>query len=326
MNIRLVTPAPKGSRYGNRVTALRWARILRDLGHRVTIAQDYDGSPCDLLVALHARRSAGPVALFRELHPELPLVLTLTGTDLYGDIRDSRSAQRSLELATRIVVLQPLGRDELPEALRPKVRTILQSTPATPGPGPDGGASFDVCVVGHLRPVKDPFRTAMAARLLPEDSRIRVRHVGGAMSSAMAVRARAEVERNPRYHWLGELPRWKTRRVIKRSRLLVLSSRLEGGANVVSEALVDSVPVLGTRIPGTVGLLGEGYPGYFSVGNTRELARMLTRAESELAFLSQLKEWCDGVASDFHPAVEQAAWVELLGELYLAGRPLVSHL
>ena len=47
MKIALIAPVPAQSRQGNRVTALRWARILKALEHRVTIAQEYDGTPYD---------------------------------------------------------------------------------------------------------------------------------------------------------------------------------------------------------------------------------------------------------------------------------------
>ena len=104
MKICLVTPAPHGSRKGNRVTALRWAKILRNLGHRVAVEQEYRGQRCDLAVALHARRSFPSIERFSSQHPNLPLILALTGTDLYGDIHDDPEAQRSLEMATRLVV------------------------------------------------------------------------------------------------------------------------------------------------------------------------------------------------------------------------------
>ena len=315
MRIRIVTPAPRGSRYGNRVTAQRWARLLRQLGHSVVIAQEYKRAQCDVLIALHARRSAPSIARFHRLHPERPLVLCLTGTDLYKDIRHSRTAQRSLEMATRLVTLQPLGEQELAEHLRPKVRSILQSVRATPGVPPPRESAFEVCVVAHLRPVKDPLRAAMASRLLPASSRLRVLQVGGAMSAAMEARARAEEARNRRFHWLGELPRWDTRRTIARSRALVLSSRLEGGANVVSEAVVEGTPVLASHIAGSVGLLGENYPGYFPVGDTRALARLLHRVESEPDFLQGLREWCADLASRFHPDREREAWAALLREI-----------
>ena len=315
MRIRIVTPAPRGSRYGNRVTAQRWARLLRELGHSVVIAQEYKRAQCDVLIALHARRSAASIARFHRLHPDRPLVLCLTGTDLYQDIRRSKSAQRSLELADRLVTLQPLGEQELAEHLRSKVRTILQSVRPTPVGTPRRASTFDVCVVAHLRPVKDPFRAAMASRLLPASSRLRVLQVGGAMSPAMEARARAEEARNPRFRWLGEMPRWDTRRTMARSQALVLSSRLEGGANVVSEAVVEGTPVLASHIAGSVGLLGEDYPGYFPVGDTKALARLLHRTESEPAFLQELREWCNRLAERFHPDREREAWESLLREI-----------
>src|SRR5438445_4855053 len=152
MKIRLITPAPAHSRKGNRVTALRWARLLRELGHRVLIEERYEGGSADLLVALHARRSADSAARFRQEHPELPLILALTGTDLYQDIRSCCQAQEELEMATRLVVLQPMGIQELPEHLRPKVRVIYQSVEKVQAIPPKRKRSFDVCVLGHLRP------------------------------------------------------------------------------------------------------------------------------------------------------------------------------
>ena len=63
MRILVVTPMAPGARTGNRVTALRWVRMLRGLGHRVMVVSDYGGQPCDVLVALHARKSAQSVQL-----------------------------------------------------------------------------------------------------------------------------------------------------------------------------------------------------------------------------------------------------------------------
>src|SRR6266496_4510706 len=201
MRIGIVTPAPPDSRYGNRITALRWARILRRLGNRVSILQAYDGKPYGLLVALHARKSHPSIVNFRRQNPEAPIIVALTGTDLYSDIRTNHLARESLDIAARIVVLQPKAVEELQPSLRDKTRVIYQSvedrqvltstsgrsvkTRARHAEARSNG-SFDVCVIGHLRAVKDPFRTAMAARSLPDSSRIRVLQIGRAMTSAMA--------------------------------------------------------------------------------------------------------------------------------------------
>ena len=321
MRILIVTPAPPRSRKGNRVTALSWSRMLRGLGHRVAIAEVFGRQRCDLLIALHARRSYASVERFRRLRPRQPVVLALTGTDLYGDIHTDDGARHALDLAHRLVVLQPKGVEELPQSVRDKTRVIHQSVSPPPGEFKPRRDAFEICVVGHMRPVKDPFRTADAVRLLPDTSRIRLLHVGGALSEDMAERARAEATSNPRYRWLGELPRGRAIRTIAGCRLLVLSSEMEGGANVVCEALVCGVPVLSTHIAGSIGLLGVDYPGYFPVGDTRALADLLLKCETDTAFYTDLQKRCQMRAPALEPARERERWESLLDEL----TPLVAH-
>ncbi len=181
-------------------------------------------------------------------------------------------------------------------------------------PGKRSNGNFDVSVIGHLRDVKDPFRTAMAARLLPDSSRVRVLQIGGAMTKGMANRARKEMIINERYQWLGEQSQSRVRHILKKSSLCVLSSRMEGGANVLSEAIVASVPILASRIDGNIGILGANYPGYFEVGDTRQLARLLTRAESSSEYLAELKAWNNSLTSLVDPAREEQAWVALINE------------
>ena len=315
MNILIVTPAPRASRRGNRVTALRWASHLRALGHRVKLRERYGGEGCDVLVALHASRSANSVARFRAEHPARPLVVAISGTDLYGGGGLDDAALRSLELATRIVVLQPQAVRALPASVRAKTRTILQSAPAPDHREAPAASTFDVCVLGHLREIKDPFRAAHASLRLPATSRIRIVHAGEAMSPEMAEKARSLAAQSARYRWVGDLPRRDALRLLGRSRLLVLSSFGEGGANVVSEAIAASVPVLASRIDGSVGLLGDDYPGFFPPGDTAALAALLLRCEEDPAFLAGLRQRCDALRPSFDPARERASWAGLLAEL-----------
>lgn len=316
MRIGIITPAPPSSLHGNRRTALRWTKLLRQLGHRVVIAQSYDAQPFDALIALHAKRSYDSINRFHRLHPHRPLIVALTGTDLYRDLRRSRQAQASLEMATRLIVLQPKALDELPHHLHHKTRVVYQSVQSVEQIQNSKSKTqhFQACVIGHLRAVKDPFRAAMASRLLPDNSHIRIVHVGKAMSEHMAVAARREMHLNPCYRWLGEQSPKRVRQILESSQLCVHSSRMEGGANVISETIAAGVPVLASHIPGNVGLLGDDYRGYFPVGNTRKLAELLWRAETDAEFLNELRQHCQRLADGFDPQRELRAWAELLTE------------
>jgi putative glycosyltransferase (TIGR04348 family) len=291
--------------------------MLRGLGHRVVIATAWRGETCDVLVALHARKSHRSIARFRKRHPEAPLVVALTGTDLYRDLRTSTLARRSLALASRLVVLQPRGLAALPSRFRAKARVIRQSAVCPARSIAPRAGVFEVCVLAHLRPVKDPFRAARAARRLPASSRVRILHAGAALDAASAARARAEARPNPRYVWLGPLSRARALRLLARCRLLVLTSRLEGGANAVSEALVCGVPVLSSRIAGSVGILGPRYPGFFQVGDTDGLAALLWRAETDARFYRRLASRCRSAARLLDPEAEVRSWRRLLLELHL---------
>jgi putative glycosyltransferase (TIGR04348 family) len=295
---------------------MRWARILRQLGHRVHIAHRYDGAAAHLMIALHAWRSADSIRRFRELYPDRALIVGLSGTDIYDYIdRDPAPTLHSLACANRLVALQELARERVPRRFRDKVRIVQQSAAPLRRGRIGRKGSFDVAVIGHLREVKDPFRAAEAARRLPASSRIRVVHLGAAETPRWAAAAKAEMANNPRYVWRGDRPRADVRRLLGRARAMVLSSLSEGGANVISEAVAAGVPVLATRIDGSVGLLGADYPGYFPVGDSQALARLLIRIESDPGFLKRLDRAIARRAHLFRPAREKAQWRALLEEI-----------
>ena len=304
---------------GNQTTATRLATLLQELGHSVVMCKNFDRGQFDLLIALHARRSARSIKLFHKLNVHLPIILILTGTDLYHDIHSNKSAQESLEHATRLVTLQKLGTLELPYRLRKKTKSIVQSATETHNSRTKSFSheGFQIAVVGGLRPVKDPFRSAMAVRSLPKLSSVNVLHVGPAMSHQMEKRALTESERNPRYQWIGEQTYRATRQIILESDLLVLSSRSEGGANVICESISDSTPILASRIPGSVGILGEHYPGYFPTGDTQELRRLILLAETDPAFMQKLRVCCHRLKKVVSPERERRSWENLLEDIHL---------
>lgn len=308
----IVTPAGAGMRNGNRHTALRWATLLRQKGHRVRVALEWQGEPCEALIALHARRSHASVVNFRKT--EKPLVVVLTGTDLYKDLpAGSAEARESLELADRLIVLQDAALAELPPPARRKARVVYQS--ADPGvrhaPPRD---VFRVAVVGHLRGEKDPFRAAAALESMKE-AEIEVVQIGAALEDAFRVEAEKRMSEEPRYRWLGGLTHGRALGWIARSHLLVVSSLMEGGANVVAEAARIGTPVLASRMSGNIGMLGRGYAGYFPVGDEAALARLMARGMREKTFYAKLKTQLKARRALFAPAAERAALSRVLHEV-----------
>lgn len=298
------------------MAAERWATILRRLGHRVTIRTDYDDRPADALVAIHAWRSAAAVARFKALYPDRPVVIQLSGTDIYQYLtEDPEPTLRSLRFADRLIAINALAWRKVPKPLRSKLRLIYQSVEKPTRPWRPDPRTVMISVIGHLRDVKDPLRAAAAARLLPTSSRVRIVQVGHAYTPEWAERARAEMATNPRYTWHDDVPRAAVQRLLCRSHAMVLSSLNEGGAHAVSEAIVAGVPVLASRMGGNVGLLGADYPGYFPVGNARALARLMHRVETDPSFVAKLRGAIAKQAPLFRPARELAAWRKLLAEL-----------
>lgn len=311
MNIVLITPAPPLTKLGNRNTAQRWASLLRKQGHRVAIQQHWTSGKADIMLALHARRSYPAICAFADRYPNRPLIVALTGTDLYRDIRFDAQAQTSLILATRLVVLQEMGLAELTPELQKKTHVIYQSAKPL-ARKPFKKNTYEICVIGHLREEKDPFRCALASTYLPDRSKISVHHMGRSMDGAMTQEAHALMSKLPRYHWYGELSRGEVRKRLARSRLMVISSRMEGGANVVSEALAADVPIIASRIPGNIGMLGADYEGYYPVADEQSLAALLLRAENDAQFYERLKEQCAARKILITPEQESAGLAQVI--------------
>ncbi len=320
--VLIVSPAVASSNNGNWQTAWRWARMLRPIYH-TTIAQEWRGEPCDVLLALHARRSADSIARWAQAHGTVAnapgLGVVLTGTDLYRDILSDARAQASLAHAQRLVVLQEKGPDALPEAQRTKARVVFQSA-TTLQPAVKTQRHVRAVMVGHLRDEKSPETLFAAARLLQHHTDILIDHIGDALDPDLGRQALACAAACPRYRWLGGLSHAAARRRIQSAHVLVHASRMEGGAHVIMEAVCSGTPVLASRIAGNVGMLGADYTGYFDHGDAQGLADALLRyragqCDTTNPFYSQLQAQCAQRAPLFAPAHEQAALLQLVREL-----------
>jgi len=302
-HVVIVSPALADANNGNWQTAQRWARLLAGHYRSSIVAQWRPGEHTDAvaLLALHARRSADSVAAWAQAHPRRGLAVVLTGTDLYRDIQTDASAQRSLALAQQLVVLQPLGMQALPQALHDKTRVIFQST-STRRALNKTTRHLRVVMVGHLREEKSPQTLMQAADLLRHRADIRIDHIGDALDLALAHLARQTM-------------------AIQRAHLLLHTSRMEGGAHVLMEAICSGTPVLASRIDGNLGLLGEDYAGIFEVGDAQGLADLLLAChprQSNHSLVAHLHHQCALRASLFEPQAERAAlhrWVQDLWKM-----------
>ena len=239
----------------------------------------------------------------------------MTGTDLHIDMTQSSVVKESLACANKILLLEPEGIKLLPQQVQSRVDVIFQSATEIAHPPKKLIRWFEIALVGHLRPVKDPFRAAQAARLLPETSRIKIVHFGKALSSQMEKLAQKETSENPRYRWLGRVSHGVAQRRLARSRLTVLSSRVEGAPSAISEAVVNDVPILASRIDASVGLLGTSHPGLFDVGDTAGLAHLMYRAEVDEAFYDQLIAAGKKMKFKFSEKRELESWRRIITEL-----------
>jgi putative glycosyltransferase (TIGR04348 family) len=275
------------------------------------------------MLALHARRSALSIAAWAASRASSPactpgLAVVLTGTDLYRDIHTDAQAQRSLQLAQRLVVLQEQAPEALPAELRGKATVIFQSCTGRQTL-PKSQARLRAVMVGHLRDEKSPETLFAAARLLTPQDGILIDHIGEPLDPLLGAQAQAVACDCGHYRWLGGQPHEATRKRIQRAHLLVHTSRMEGGAHVVMEAVRAGTPVLASRIAGNVGMLGTGYAGYFDWGDAAQLARLLRRCATPTdALYAQLQAQCEQRATLFTPATEKAALLHLVGGLSCA--------
>jgi len=314
----IVTPGTREANNGNWRTARRWAGFLAGVAKPI-VQSEWKGEPADVVVALHASRSASSIERLKSRQPETPLVLVLSGTDLYRDLPASVEAARSLALADRIVALQDDALSHVPREHLGKCVVIYQSS-TTIASATKAAGRLDCVTVGHLRVEKDPRTLWRAIALLDRRLPVRFRHIGAALDPGLASEARALMARDPRFRWHGALPHGLARCAIRDAHVLVHPSVMEGGANVIVEAITAGTPVLASRVSGNIGMLGRNYPGYFEVGDPSGLASRLARLADDPRGLAALRKACEARRKLFSPTRERQALLSLLRSLVAGNR------
>jgi putative glycosyltransferase (TIGR04348 family) len=235
-------------------------------------------------------------------------VVALTGTDLYRDIAHADTdALRSIDDADALIVLQEDALSALPERARAKAHVVFQSARSLVPCAGKSPHRLNALLVAHLREEKDP-RTVFAAwRQLPLALPARLAIIGAPLDPALAAEAAALARADPRVRYLGPRPHAWTRQAIRRAHVLIVPSRMEGGANVVVEAVTAGTAVIASRISGNVGMLGDDHPGCFPVGDASALAVLVARACADRAFLGRLEAAGRARADRFTPDAERAA-------------------
>jgi putative glycosyltransferase (TIGR04348 family) len=321
----VVTPYLAAANNGNWRTATRWARLFSPNYQAIVQSADVPFAGADrdgaiAMIALHARRSRPAIAAWREARPGRALIVALTGTDLYRDLPAGDADTRaSIADADRLIVLQADAPNFVPRTDRGKTDVVFQSARAL-APWPHKrGYRLHCVLVAQLRPEKDPATVFAAWNALSPELPIFLTIIGDALDTALGDAASALAVVDPRVRWLGSRPHAWTRQAIKRAHLVLCPSRMEGGANVVVEAITAGTPVIGSRVSGNVGMLGNDYGGYFPVGEAAALTQLLARIWRNPALHDALASQCQHRSELFAPAVERAALMSSLARA-LPGR------
>jgi glycosyltransferase involved in cell wall biosynthesis len=313
--ILIVTPYGPETGSGNWRTAERYARLLQGQGIAVEIAvgmpSAHQIAAASGAVVLHARRShAAAVALQRA---QKPYGVVLTGTDLYADLPGLTTPtflQQAMDTITHARLLVGLQQEacrhmqaghlqaRIPQM--PPCRVLLQSATADADrlhrlPRPDRAKDPRLLMVGHVRQEKDPLTGFMAVLTLPAGATLR--HLGGSLDDTLMQTLQSLADQDPqRMTLLGHCDVKAVREEMAKADLLLHTSAMEGGALVIAEAFGQGLPVVASRIPGHLGILGDDYPAYFTQGDAEDLARQI------MAFVGD-----NTVANAWHAALVQRA-------------------
>jgi L-malate glycosyltransferase len=284
--VALLTPFAFPSVRGNAVTVDRIARGLRERGVELAV-WDLSATPGaaleaaveayrpTLIHAFHAYRT-GLVALRLARRMELPLVVTLTGTDANVDLFDPERApgvRRVLEGASALVVFHESMAARIAGALpdlRRRLITVPQSASLPTVERFDLAARWALppgCVLfalpAGIRPVKRPrLPLAPLARLVARRPTVRLLYAGPVLDGAEGEALARALNGLEWARHVGEVPHAQMASLLEQADVVLNCSLSEGGmANSVLEALTVGRAVLAADIDGNRSLIEDGVTG-----------------------------------------------------------------
>lgn len=315
MKILVTTPYERDSLQGNTVTAKRVVSILIEAGMDANLLSK--GEPvgfADVMIGLHARKSAHFIDEFLAVNPAGKVIVYLTGTDLYDEIPNgSGICEKSMDLADALVVSQEASLASVPERHRSKAVVVHKSIQLPMLESRVGVDSKLFTVIGHLRAVKQPFIAVESIQLL--DDSLRLVMLGKEVDSDSGEISRKWQAQEFRFKWLGGVEYREALQWIQRSVATINTSLLEGGANSVGESIVLGVPVLASKIEGNIGMLGDDYAGYFSPDSKQELADLIHRVIHDFDFLQKLREQVNMRGKKFLRENEKRDWINVIQKI-----------
>jgi len=326
----LLSPVPIDSPRGNAITVARIAQELRARGLDVCVqstddhglAEHATGKPPALVHAFHAYR-AGPrgLALSRSCHA--PLVITLTGTDVSDDLRDSARGhvvRETLLGAMAITAFHDSIASEIAAALpavASRLAVVPQSVSLLPASAVGGAPPVhgDPCLLfpAGIRPVKRPLLPlASLDGLLHKHPGMRLWYAGPPLDPGETARLERALSGRPWARYLGPVPHPAMPALLEAADIVLNCSLSEGGmANAVLEALAFGRAVLASDIPGNRSLVEDGVTGILFRSET-ELGRGVERLATDPALRRRLGEAGRRlVASRFTPARESEGYLEV---------------
>lgn len=312
MPVAVLAPFAFPTVRGNAVTVQRIVTNLRARGVNValwdlsttpeaTIAADVEQARPRLLHAFHALRT-GPLALRLARRLEVPLVVTLTGTDANHELLDPANApqvRRVLEGAA-VVTAFDASIVEHVAGILPDVRARLVVVPQS--------VRFDVQVpfdldaawplprdrvlfalVGGIRPVKAPLAPLPAFdRVVEADPRVRLLYAGPVLDRREGEALDAALARRPWARHIGAVPHAAVPALLAQADVVLNCSISEGGmANSVLEAMALGRAVLVADIVGNGALVEHDVTGlrYRTEADLERAALRLARDASVRARL-----------------------------------------